>query len=230
MPSADWRDPTPAALLDVWEHGGRLSSTRRALALLSVVDETDWAERGVGERDAALLDLRERLFGPLLAAVVACPGCAERQELAFRVGEIRAVPDGGQLHLGVDGVELTLRLPTSADVERAAATGDVEQAVAELLRACAPGAPAAALALVEERMARADPQADVTFALRCDACGTAWSAPFDVAAFLWAELDAWAWRLLADVHRLASAYGWSEPEVLALSPQRRAIYLQLVAG
>jgi hypothetical protein len=34
--------------------------------------------------------------------------------------------------------------------------------------------------------------------------------------------------VLGDVHELARAYGWSEPEVLALSPWRRAAYLALV--
>jgi hypothetical protein len=30
------------------------------------------------------------------------------------------------------------------------------------------------------------------------------------------------------VHTLAAAYGWTEPEVLALSEPRRAAYLRLV--
>jgi hypothetical protein len=33
---------------------------------------------------------------------------------------------------------------------------------------------------------------------------------------------------LRDVHELASAYGWRESEILALSPQRRQAYLELV--
>ena len=35
-------------------------------------------------------------------------------------------------------------------------------------------------------------------------------------------------RLLMDVHLLARAYGWSEAEVLALSPARRRFYLEMV--
>jgi hypothetical protein len=35
---------------------------------------------------------------------------------------------------------------------------------------------------------------------------------------------------LLDVDALARAYGWSEPQVLALSATRRAAYLQLIGG
>ena len=41
---------------------------------------------------------------------------------------------------------------------------------------------------------------------------------------------AWAVRLLGEVHELASAYGWREHDVLALSPWRRQAYLQMVRG
>ena len=37
-------------------------------------------------------------------------------------------------------------------------------------------------------------------------------------------------RTLADVDTLARAYGWTEAEVMELSPTRRAAYLQLLGG
>ena len=42
--------------------------------------------------------------------------------------------------------------------------------------------------------------------------------------------DAWAQRALSDVHLLATRYGWSEREVLALTPARRARYLAMVSA
>jgi hypothetical protein len=33
--------------------------------------------------------------------------------------------------------------------------------------------------------------------------------------------------MLYDVHALASAYGWREADVLAMSPMRRQVYLEL---
>jgi len=35
-------------------------------------------------------------------------------------------------------------------------------------------------------------------------------------------------RLLVEVHALASAYGWSEQEILSLSDARRRLYLEMV--
>jgi hypothetical protein len=33
---------------------------------------------------------------------------------------------------------------------------------------------------------------------------------------------------MLDVHTLASAYGWSESEILSLNPARREFYLEMV--
>jgi len=80
------------------------------------------------------------------------------------------------------------------------------------------------------RMAHADPQADVQLDLRCPACGTAWQAAFDMPAYFWSEIDAWAQCTLGEVHVLARTYGWRESDILALSPGRRRLYLELVSG
>lgn len=82
---------------------------------------------------------------------------------------------------------------------------------------------------IAEAAETADPAADVTLNINCPECGTATRAELDIASYLWTELDAWARDLLLDVHLLATAYGWSEPEILALSPLRRRYYLELCA-
>jgi hypothetical protein len=46
---------------------------------------------------------------------------------------------------------------------------------------------------------------------------------------VWTELRAHARRLLREVDVLARAYGWTEPDVLALDERRRAAYLELAA-
>jgi len=81
---------------------------------------------------------------------------------------------------------------------------------------------------VSERMAEADPQADVRLALACPECGHRWQAVLDVVSFLWAEIHAWAIRLLRDVHVLAATYGWREVDILALTPWRRQAYLDMI--
>jgi hypothetical protein len=50
----------------------------------------------------------------------------------------------------------------------------------------------------------------------------------DPVTFFWSELQATARRILLQVHTLASAYGWSEREILGLSDTRRSLYLQMV--
>lgn len=55
-------------------------------------------------------------------------------------------------------------------------------------------------------------------------------AQLDTAALLWDEISIRAGALLQEVHRLASSYGWSEEQILALSATRRAHYLALVEG
>jgi hypothetical protein len=77
-------------------------------------------------------------------------------------------------------------------------------------------------------MAQADPQADIQLDLSCPACQHHWQAAFDVVAFLWNEIDSWAHRILSDIHVIASAYGWSEADILALSAARRQTYLDLI--
>jgi hypothetical protein len=78
-------------------------------------------------------------------------------------------------------------------------------------------------------MAELDSNANVQLALACPICHHHWSAPFDIGLFLWSELSAWAHKRLEEVHRLASAYGWTEAEILQLSPIRRQYYLEAIA-
>ena len=47
--------------------------------------------------------------------------------------------------------------------------------------------------------------------------------------FLWNDVDRWARALFGTVDTLARAYGWREADVLALSPRRRRVYLNLAA-
>jgi hypothetical protein len=60
----------------------------------------------------------------------------------------------------------------------------------------------------------------------CPTCGHGWSAAFDIADFFWRELKGRAKRLLDEVQELAVHYGWSEAEVLTMSPVRRRHYLE----
>ena len=51
---------------------------------------------------------------------------------------------------------------------------------------------------------------------------------FDIGYLLWKEIDAWAIRLLRDIHDLALTYGWGEAEILNMNPWRRNCYLEML--
>jgi hypothetical protein len=236
-------------LLAAWERSLGQPPTRQAIELLAAgwpdLPEADLARLSIGRRDALLLALRERCFGPEVTATAGCPACAEPLELAFGVGDIRVTPaadpaPAAPLEVRTRGYRVRFRLPDSRDLLDEV-DGRSPEAIRErllercLLSAAHRGRPAAALPSelvdrIEARMAEADPQADVRFSLACPACGHRWEAPFDIAAFLWSEVDAWANRLLREVHVLASAYGWRETDVLDLGPRRRRFYLAAVMG
>jgi hypothetical protein len=84
------------------------------------------------------------------------------------------------------------------------------------------------VASISDCMAQADPQTDVQLDLTCPACGSSWRAPFDIVSYFWSEVNAWAERLLREVHTLAATYGWFEADILAMSPARRRRYLEMI--
>jgi hypothetical protein len=57
-----------------------------------------------------------------------------------------------------------------------------------------------------------------------------WMPRWIPASLLWDDVQAYARGLLGQVHALARAYGWTEHEVLSLSPRRRAAYLEMTGG
>jgi hypothetical protein len=90
--------------------------------------------------------------------------------------------------------------------------------------------PGAVEARLVERIAQADPLADIMLDLTCPNCEQRWQAVFDIGGFFWIEIDNLARRLLRDVHVLARAYGWRESDILAMNAARRQAYLEMVAG
>ena len=88
--------------------------------------------------------------------------------------------------------------------------------------------PESLLKQLGDAMSAADPQADTELALECPACAHCWNEPFDVGSYLLDSLEHWAERCLDQVHTLAQAYGWTEAQILALSPSRRARYIARV--
>ena len=234
-----------AALVDAWERGASASPGRRGLLLLALAEPgtppgelPGWS---VGRRDAALLALHERAFGARLEGLATCAACGAALELELAVADI-AVAAGAPpepLTLATSDFEVAFRPPRAGDVAELPDGGD---AVRRLLEACVikahvDGAEVVPAELPEDvvdalgaAMVQADPQADVELAVACPECAAQHMVPFDIVSFLWLQVEARALRALRDVATLASAFGWSEREVLALSPWRRAHYVELATA
>jgi hypothetical protein len=238
--------PTAAQLLGAWERSAALRPAEREDVLLRLaLPDDDPVGLPVGERDARLLELRELLFGGELEGAADCPRCGEPVEYSVPARTLLAerapATNGDGLELSAFGYELRLRLPTGHDLVAASSAPDLGGARDMLLERCVLSAaadgheeaparlPADVVAALAERLAQVDPLADPRLALTCPGCGCDWSVALEIGAWLWSELESWAWRTLFDVHALASAYGWSEAEILALGP-RRELYVELVDG
>ena len=236
-----------AEIVELWERMLAGSPPARALTLFvraSGDDEDTAARAPVGRRDAALVQLRRATFGDVAPCFVQCPRCAA--ELEFDVDlatlELPMPAHEGHTHRIVHGPwSVEFRLPCTADL-LALDVRDRESAVLALLGACVVRAELAGDAIAPDKLApdvadavaaeiaRLDPHAEITFALRCEDCGHEWSAPFDIVAYLWREIEVEARRLLAEVDALARVYGWSESAILALSRTRRRSYLELAGA
>jgi len=234
-------------MIRVWERGDLRSPIDQALLLLEAGGQkgslSDLAKLHVGERDRLLLQLREKTFGSRFVCSVDCPECSEDLQFEMETRQILqpAPPERAQTFTESAGeLTATFRLPNSEDLADAMLVAPLEQGKQRILERCLVsvrkrGAEFGLGELsdgdVEELcrlMGNADPQAETRLSVQCLSCGEAWQVIFDITSFFWQEISVRARRALSEVHVLASAYGWSEEAILALSAARREFYLQMV--
>jgi hypothetical protein len=188
----------------------------------------------VGTRDVVLAGLFRLVAGDQVPACADCPGCGVVLEVPVDVAAVAALPvhePGQRMTMLMDGTEVRFRLPTTADLIALGGCAP-DKSRAALLAACLGTEPQATPgteteAAVETAMEQAAPAGAIDLLVRCPACGLDSSLPLDVPVLLWAEIESQASALMRDVHTLATSYGWTEADVLDLSPRRRAIYLEL---
>lgn len=244
-------------LLNVWEQGVSQLPLQRALILLVIANpETkpdELAKLSIGQRDVQLLQLREHLFGVHLVNSAICPACSERIEWENKTTDIRIVTTPKSIENSVKANNFTLHLkpyhihfhlPNSLDIAATlnglGDTNDKDSIQTSLLRHCIVKAkngnktceidqlPKQVIKAVSKRIEALDSQAEVLINLNCPACSHQWKVLFDISSFLWSELNDWAERTLRMIHTLARGYGWTEQEILKLSPIRRQLYLGML--
>ncbi len=222
-----------AATLDLWESLAGMAPPARGAAVLvarGLAGDAGAARElplAVAAREA-LAELRARV-GPELDTVLTCPVCEALLDVPLPLDDVLAGSDVGEATQQVDGVEL--RGPTTSDVLAALASPDP----AATLRARCQRWPAgtdpegdpelaARVGAAAERLVGA---AGAQVRLECPECGGDVLADVDVVRLLTERMTEEAQAVLTDVATLAVAFGWSEREVLALSPARLQAYLGL---
>jgi hypothetical protein len=222
--------PGDAELLALAERGAGLRPGARAILLLRAahpeVPQETIAGMTLSARDRALLALRAALFGTTIRCRDACGTCGEVLDLdvtadAIGLGAIGPAFPPSSRSPGI-------RALTAGDIAAAEAADCAATARSILRDRAAPGiedGPA-----LEAALEALDPAAHVELELLCPSCGTPTVRDFDVAVFVWREIEARIPRLLREVTELARAFHWSEHDILALPAPRRAYYLTEVRG
>ena len=228
--------PAATVWLDAWERGMSVAPVRRPAVLLETFhgEEAGPGRWAMGRREAALIELRTTLFGGAMESVAVCPRCSGMLGFTLHAHEILAgAPPEKARPVVVDaaGERAVFRLPDTTDLEAAAHVPAAQRRRFLLARCVAESGgsddwPEEFLDEAARQMAEADPLGDISLGLSCPDCRQEWNAPFDAGTFLWTELNAWASRLMSEIHVLAATYGWTEPEILALPPHRRRFYLE----
>ncbi|HEX7289001.1 MAG TPA: phage baseplate protein [Candidatus Angelobacter sp.] len=232
-------------LITWWERSAGHHPVERAVTLLALwlrEPREKTAGFSIGMRDRQLGAVYQSLFGPVLRAFAECPNCAERLEYQIVIPELHAEAGGTdqqEITLASGEILLHLRPPNSLDLIAIRDCTDLQSAQRTLGQRCLIEARTghdvvAVEALAEStwdeiaaRLAESDPGAETLIDLTCAACRHTWQVMLDIEYFLWTKIGALAKRLLREVHVLARAYGWSEAEILALSPVRRQFYLEM---
>lgn len=227
-----------AQLLNTWEAGLLAKPVERALLLLEAgypdCSTQHLGRLTLGEKEVYLLRLREQLFGPRLECVADCPQCGAMLEFGFSAADIGASSyrPGCNTWLADHGVEvkpLTLDALCRAQGNGKALLAHAIDGKSPEEQLDSPDAFSAEMVdQVTEVLLELDPLMDIRLELDCSECGHRWSAPFDAASYLWGEIERWGRGMLQTIHFLASTYGWSEGEILAMSAWRRHRYLEMI--
>ena len=219
---------------------------RVAIALLARIaagvdgGALDPAALPIGDIDALLLRLRQRLYGDAVSADDVCPepGCHARVDISFSIGAYLehhrpAAPPGVDAASERDWYRLAdaaveFRVPRADDVLAIERADDPEDAlVRRCVRAAAFGEDARRR--VEDALEVLAPSLVTELEGVCPACGAIVHATFDPLQYTLRELRDQAAFVYDDVCAIAHHYHWSEAAILALPAERRTRYAELAA-
>ncbi|UAK23299.1 hypothetical protein [Sphingomonas nostoxanthinifaciens] len=227
----------PNDLIAAWD-GGALDEAAHARlgrvlarALPGAAIERDT----LGRRNQRLIALHGLLLGGAIEAVAACPVCGAANELNVPTDAIAALGSpaaDARVPVASGPAALSARLPCMADLAAIASVSPEDAPVALAAACLGSGAEVTPelVAALEAAFEMADPAAVVRLATACAECGQPMAVEVDLAAFVATAIERLVERHLREIDLIARAYGWTEAEILSLSPARRARYVALLSG
>ncbi|PWV61205.1 hypothetical protein [Plasticicumulans acidivorans] len=245
-PPLHWRAYGRAADLDLCLDADARTRNAAVSALLAALLDGAAADRlaivsglTLAGRIGALLAIVGRSEGcEQLTLALRCrqAGCDTIFEVELALAALLELAQAAESEPLLTIADVRLRRPTGDDQRRwQAAAPPPGQAAAVLLGTLIVDPAQRDRAVDAHWRARAGEQLEVldplpcfTLSCRCPDCAGEADYPLDLEAQALARLGALRRRLLREVHRLASRYGWDEARILDLPPARRCEYLALI--
>lgn len=212
--------------------------TQAATALLDRLVEPPLAtaDLAASDRDRLLATLHRGLWGDRIVSSLQCSACGAMYDLSFELTALQhaledareaSQPSGPRRITDAGGHRYSL--PSAAEEEEAAmAGGEAGRALlaARILEEVEGGIDPGEL---DARLEALAPILDVDIAAPCAECGNPAEIRFDIQTFAMQRLLDEREATLAEVHRLATGYGWSLSEILGLERGLRRSFAERLA-
>lgn len=205
------------------------ASTAAAIALLNaLLEDGSAADFVAADRDRLLAALHLQAFGDRIESTLTCAKCQQPFDLHFSLrGLIDSIdartPSAQWKALGDGRFENadggTIRLPTGSD-ELAVADLPANE-VEQMLRTRADWPD-------DDVLDEVAPLVDLELVAPCAECRHPHTIRFDIQSYFLTALASERKRLLAEIHRLATAYSWSLAEILSLTRNDRRAFVELI--
>jgi len=236
-------------LLLIWQQVHSYSMLPKTLLLLEMItpefEPVDVGLLSIGQRDTRLLQLRNYLFGSTLHNTTICPECNTKMEWDMDLQDliIQEVDNSefpSEHTIEVDDFKIRFRLPNSKDILKILSEDNNKSKSNSLLINCileiksinstnkVKSISEKIIKTLAKKIAELDPAADIRMNITCPSCENKWEAVFDIMSYLWSEIDNWVQKTLQEVYILASAFGWSEKDILNMNAERRQIYIGMI--
>jgi len=201
------------------------AGTASALALLSrLASEVDVAAMTISQADRALAELYLMLYGSKAECRATCSSCSESYEFSLNLAQIIADQDADRP--APPNAEGIWTLPSGAQV-RAPTQTDLSGDPATLAARLTIEGEASELE-VGTFLEAASPVLTIDMAASCPDCGSDAQVRFDLSTYLTRRLVAERPFLVRETHLIASRYGWSHSEIMALPRDDRRAYAGLI--